>query len=93
MSMLWANSSSLGKDHTWYQAVFEMGPFVCRMRRAWSCRIRGMWTTCVSFSLVCFSKGLSHEVISAEDSARFTFPVFTFVHVKFNNKAGTLFLT
>jgi hypothetical protein len=25
---LWANSSSLGKDHTWYQAMFEMGPFV-----------------------------------------------------------------
>jgi hypothetical protein len=25
---LWANSSSLGKDHTWYQAMFETGPFV-----------------------------------------------------------------
>jgi hypothetical protein len=45
------------------------------------------------FPVVCFSRGPSHGVISAEDSARFTFSVFTFVHFKFNNKAGTLFLT
>jgi hypothetical protein len=45
------------------------------------------------FPVVCFSRSPSHGTISAEDSASLHFSVFTFVHFKFNNKAGTLFLT
>jgi hypothetical protein len=45
------------------------------------------------FPIVCFSRSPSHGAISVEDSIRFTFPVFTFTQFKFNNNAGTLFLT
>jgi transposase InsO family protein len=39
---------------TWSQALFEMGPFVSRMRRVWSCHIRGMWATGANFSCSLF---------------------------------------
>jgi hypothetical protein len=42
------NADAVGKfqfvwrDHTWSQALFEMGPFVSRMKQVWSCHIQGM---------------------------------------------------
>jgi hypothetical protein len=50
------NADAVGKfQFAWegpyvVSSLFEMGPFVSRMKQAWSCHIRGMWTTCASFS-------------------------------------------
>jgi hypothetical protein len=40
-----------------------------------------------------FGRSPSHGTINAERSLDLPFSVFTFVQFKFNNKAGTLFLT
>jgi hypothetical protein len=45
------------------------------------------------FPVVRSSRSPSHRAISAEDSIRFTFLVFTFAQFKFNNKASALFFT
>jgi hypothetical protein len=93
------NADAVGKFQFAWEGLYVVSSCVrdgaFRLKDEMGVELPHSWnvTTCVNFSLVCFSRGPSHGAISVEDSNRFTFPVFTFAHFKFNNKAGTIFLT